>query len=110
MARAAELGHAVGNRHRDLAVGEDEVLIALDADAERTVEEVTAMLPPGTETRRERVDPTLFDGAGTAADHAHDHGDHRHDDHAHGSGGHGHAPEPGIRTLDAPSAGEEGDG
>jgi urease accessory protein len=96
MAQAAELGHAIGNRHRDLAVRDGEVLIALDADGDRTVEEVTAMAPEGTETRRELVDPTLFDGTGTT-DHDHDHGP---DSHTH---------EPGIRTLDAsgPTGGAE---
>ncbi|RXK51568.1 urease accessory protein UreE [Halorientalis pallida] len=123
MARAAELGHAVGNRHRDLAVRDGEVLIALDTDGDRTVETVEAMVPPDTEMWRERVDPTLFDDAGTAdhdhrhggGGHAHDHGDdhtHSHDDtgHSHGQGSHGHAPGTGVRTLDEPSAGEEGDG
>jgi len=119
MARAAELGHAVGNRHRDLAIRDGEALIALDTDADRTVEEVTGMLPPGAETRRELVDPTLFDDGGTADHdhggdgHAHDHGGagHTHgDDHAHGPGGHSHAPGSGIRTLDESVVDEEGDG
>ncbi|SDF55330.1 urease accessory protein UreE [Halorientalis regularis] len=118
MARAAELGHAIGNRHRDLAVRDGEVLIALDADGDRTVETVTAMVPQGTETRRERVDPTLFDGAGSADhDHGHDSDDgdghthdHGSDGHTHGPGTHDHAPGLDIRTLGEPSAGEEGDG
>mgnify|MGYP006288017597 FL=1 len=115
MARAAELGHAIGNRHRDLAVRGSEVLIALDADGDRTVEEAEAMLPPGTETRRERVDPTLFDGVGPADhDHGHSGDGHTHDhsdaDHSHGSETHSHAPGSGIRTLTEPTADEEGDG
>ncbi|AQL43753.1 hypothetical protein BV210_14025 [Halorientalis sp. IM1011] len=115
MARATELGHAVGNRHRDLAVRGDEVLIALDADGERTIEEVTAMLPAGAETRRENVDPTRFDGAGTA-DHEHGHGDDGHDHghggdgHVHGSESHSHAPGSDIRTLDESVLNEEGGG
>ncbi|WP_424018202.1 urease accessory protein UreE [Halorientalis pallida] len=112
MARAAELGHAIGNRHRDLAVRDGEVLIALEADGDRTVETVTAMVPEGTETRRERVDPTLFDGAG-ATDPDHDHGhahDHGSDGHTHGPGTHDHAPGSGIRTLDGARPDEEGDG
>lgn len=118
MARAAELGHAVGNRHRDLAVSGGEVLIALDADGDRTVEDIKAMCPPGTETRRERVDPTLFDGVGPG-DHDHSHGDehaHGHDgdghthhgDHTHRSGTQGDAPGSGRRTPDG-SPVERGD-
>jgi urease accessory protein len=118
MARAAELGHAIGNRHRDLTVRDGEVLIALDADGDRTAETVEAMVPQGTETRRERVDPTLFDGAGSADhDHGHDSDDgdghthdHGSDGHTHGPGTHDHAPGSDIRTLGEPSAGEEGDG
>jgi urease accessory protein len=116
MARAAELGHAVGNRHRDLAVRGGEVLIALDVDGDRTVEDVEAMCPPGTETHRERIDPTLFDGTGPG-DHDHSHGG---DGHAHDHGGdghahhddhaHGHAPGSGIRTLDESAVDGEGDG
>ena len=113
MARATELGHAVGNRHRDLAVRGGEVLIALDADGDRTVEEVTAMLPAGAETRREHVDPTRFDGTGTAdhdhGDDGHDHG-HGGDDHDHGPGSHSHAPGSDIRTLDESAVNEGGDG
>ncbi len=116
MARAAELGHALGNRHRDLAVRAGEVLIALDADGDRIVEDVAATCPPGTETRRERVDPTLFDGTGPS-DHDHSHGgdghthDHADDGQAQQDGhAHSHTPGSGIRTLDEPAVDGEGEG
>jgi len=86
LCRLAELGHHVGNRHVGLAVRDGEVLVALGTDGERTVEEVRELLPAGAETRRERVDPTLFDRGG-GSDHTHGHGG----DHAHGHDADGHA-------------------
>lgn len=73
MAEAVRVGYRVGNRHWDLAVRDDEVLVALGTDADRIVETVTDALPPGTTTRRERVDPALFDDA-PAVGHDHSHG------------------------------------
>jgi len=103
MAAAARLGYRVGNRHWDLAARGDEVVVALGADGERVAAEVEAALPPGARTRRETVDPTLFDDvAGTQAHtHGHDH-DHSPSEHTHGHG------DEGIRTVSDP--GEEGDG
>jgi len=99
-----ELGYQVGNRHWDLAVRDGEVLVALGTDSERKVSEIQAALPPGARTRRELVDPTLFDGSpghggadgsgdhthvptaplvdGSA--HAHEHGHDDEHDHEHG--------------------------
>lgn len=70
MAEAARLGYRVGNRHCDLAVRDDEVLVALGTDADRIVETVTDALPAGATTRREDVDPALFDDT-PAHEHSH---------------------------------------
>lgn len=109
MATAARFGYRVGNRHWDLAVRGEEVLIALGTDEDRIIETVTDTLPPGAETRREYVDPTLFDE--TPA-HGHDHGHSGHD-HSHSGRDHtgGHPHRISGHTLDdapANSAPEEG--
>lgn len=73
MAEAAQVGYRAGNRHWDLAVRGDEVLVGLGTDADRIVETVTDALPPGATTRREHVDPSVFDDA-PAHGHSHSHG------------------------------------
>lgn len=96
---ALELGHAIGNRHRDLAVRGDEALIPVADSRERTAALVAADLPDGVTTRFEAVPPTTFDDGGS--DHGHDHS-HRQDSshaaaeaHDHADDGlHGHADEP----------------
>ncbi len=103
----AQLGYQVGNRHWDLAVRDDEILVALGTDREQKLREVTSALPAGAETRREMVDPTLFDstpghGPGEADGHTHDHGEHSHDGagHTHGEdSGHSHDHGIGYRTI-----------
>lgn len=90
LTQVAALGYQIGNRHWDLAVRDGELLVALGADGERKIATLEAALPPGARTRREAVDPTLFDGT---PDHTHDTNDH---DHAHQ---HAHVPETGVRSL-----------
>lgn len=85
-ATALELGHAVGNRHWDLALREGEALFPATESRERmaaTVEE----LVPGVEYRFEAVSPGTFDD-GTPGHHGH--GGTRSIPGGHG-GGHSHA-------------------
>jgi urease accessory protein len=99
LATAAALGHELGNRHRDLAVRESEVLVALGPDAEQIRETVESAAPAGVAVRRETVDPALFDGTGA---HSHGHGGesgHTHG-HAHGDHTHEHAHHGGVHTID----------
>jgi urease accessory protein len=90
---ALALGHALGNRHWDLAVRGTEALCPVPDSRERMEATVADLLPDGVCTRFERVPPTTFDDGG--ADHSHDgHGQARgHDEqtHAHGSDGHAHS-------------------
>lgn len=119
LATLARVGYEVGNRHWDLATRDGEVLVGLGTDGDRIAETVASELPPGATTRRESVDPTLFDesvdhGHG---DEGHDHGEHSHS-HGHGTQTHSHGEahpvvKPGIdsaseRPDDDPSA-EGGD-
>lgn len=90
--RLTELGYQVGNRHWDLAVRDEEVLVALGTDSERKRREIGAALPSTVQTRRETVDPTLFDGTpghGTSESES-DEQTHSHAGHAHGPTGHTH--------------------
>lgn len=103
-----EFGYQVGNRHWDLAVRDEEIVVAVGTDGERKVREVEAALPSNARTRREMVDPTLFDGTredGDGADsndghthrsegHAIDEGGHTHEH----DGSHSHAHSTGDRT------------
>lgn len=106
---ALELGHALGNRHWDLAVRGDEALFPVPDTRARMDATVAEVLPDGVETRYESVPPTTFDDAGGDLDDEHHHGadDHSHahgdSDHAHGHD-HTHTHEDthsgGIRTID----------
>lgn len=83
LASMAELGHVVGNRHRDLAVRGGELLFPIGGSGDRIADEVRGHLPAGATTRREAVDPTLFDEGAAGADHEHgphsrSHGGHEH--------------------------------
>ncbi|MFB6107906.1 MAG: urease accessory protein UreE [Haloplanus sp.] len=107
LASLVELGHVIGNRHRNLAVRDGEVV--LPDEGEGLDAELRPHLPPGATTRRETVDPTLFDES-RAADHSHDHGDghaHGHDEEAHshddgdGHTHHGDDDHPPDHTGDA---------
>jgi len=97
---ALELGHAVGNRHWDLAVDGDRAYLPLADTRERMEDTVEPHLPDGVTVGYEEVPPTLFDeGDGTGhgdGGHSHGHGDHAHDH--------------GVRTLDPKSGGADGGG
>jgi urease accessory protein len=77
---ALELGHVVGNRHRDLAVDGDRAYLPAQR-RERLEATVRPLLPEGVTVSYEDVPPTLFDD-GEGPDHSHDH-DHGHGDHSH---------------------------
>jgi len=80
---ALQVGHALGNRHRDVAVRDDEVVVAVADSRERTERTLTDLCPDGVAVRFESVSPALFDGGP----------DHRHgDDHADGNHAHSHGP------------------
>ncbi|WP_254273409.1 urease accessory protein UreE [Haloarcula marina] len=102
---ALELGHALGNRHWDLAMRDGEALFPVPDTRERMLAAVEEDLPPGVTTRFEDVPPTTFDDDGAdhrhgGEGHTHSHDDHGHshaDGHAHShSHDHGH----GVRTID----------
>jgi urease accessory protein len=90
---ALELGHALGNRHWDLALRDSDALFPVPDTRERMRDEVADELPNGVEIRFETVPPTLFD----------DGGDNSHSDHAHGPDGHSHDGHGehthGVRTI-----------
>jgi len=94
---ALELGHAVGNKHWNLAVREREALFPVTDSKERMETAVTELLPADVPTRYEYVPPTTFDDGGV--DHTHSDGDHTHDG-GHSHGGDGHAHDHGVRTID----------
>ncbi|WP_135306208.1 urease accessory protein UreE [Haloarcula amylovorans] len=86
---ALELGHALGNRHWDLSIRDEEALFPVPDTRERMDTAVADLLPEGVTTRYERVPPTTFDDGGDHS-HAHDGTDHGHNhDHTHG-----------VRTID----------
>lgn len=94
---ALELGHAVGNRHWDLAVRDGEALVPVTDSRERMEGTVDEYLPD-VDVRYETLSPTTFDDGGSAHGghpeaHSHDHGDHSHD---HSANSHDH----GVRTID----------
>ncbi|MDT3437918.1 urease accessory protein UreE [Haloarcula sp. 1CSR25-25] len=95
---ALELGHAVGNRHWNLAVRGEEALFPVTESKTRMEATVAELLPADVPTRYEHVPPTTFDDSG--AGHTHGDGDHDASDHSHGGGGHAHAHDHGIRTID----------
>jgi urease accessory protein len=100
---ALELGHALGNRHWDLALRDGEALFPVPDSRERMDAIVRTELPAAVDHRYEAVPPTLFDADSPSSDHDHSHGDGH--DHSHGgSGGHSHSH--GVHTIDDP---EEGD-
>jgi urease accessory protein len=119
---ALELGHAVGNRHWDLAVEDGRAYLPLADTRERMEATVEPHLPDGATVGYDEVAPTLFDEGDADGDHSHSHdggnhshshGDghsHSHDSgepgHSHGRGEHSHGG--GVRTLDPNSGGDTG--
>jgi urease accessory protein len=117
---ALELGHAVGNRHWDLAVEGERAYLPLADTRERMEDTVKPHLPDGATVGYDEVAPTLFDEDGGATDqsHSHDDGGHSHDhgdgghSHGHGADGHTHSHADGghgVRTLDPKSGADGGD-
>jgi len=90
---ALEIGHALGNRHWDLAVRDTEALFPVTDSRERMETAVADLLPDGVTTRFETVSPTLFDEDGPEHDHSHDgHSHGQAGDHTHSHGdGHSHS-------------------
>jgi len=94
---ALEVGHALGNRHWDLAVQGEAALFPVPDTRERMREAVSDLLPEGVKTRFESVSPTTFDDGGSG--HAHDNQAHLHEGeshHAHAQDDHTH----GVRSVD----------
>jgi urease accessory protein len=91
---ALELGHAVGNRHWDLAVEGPHAYLPVTEDRERMEAEVRPHLPDGVTVGTDSVSPALFDDATPDHDHSHGEDGHSHDHSdsspAHGSGNSGH--------------------
>lgn len=90
-------GHALGNRHWELAVEDGTAYVPVADDYERTRSVLADALPEGTNLGRTTVDPTLFDGSTPAHGHEGDHGgSHDRDDgheHDHRHAGDGGFPE-----------------
>jgi len=113
-----ELGHAVGNRHWDLAVEGERAFLPVTEDRERMEREVEPHLPEGTTVGYESVSPALLDDGGP--DHSHGDHTHSHDaddsDHAHShdaedsSHSHGYSHDGtgthAVRSID-PDGGDE---
>jgi len=104
---ALELGHALGNRHWDLAVRDGEALFPVPDTRERMDATADELLPDAVETRYEMVPPTTFDD-GEPADHTHGGHAHGEDDHshAHGSDEHGHSADGHTHGEDDHSHGD----
>jgi urease accessory protein len=71
-----EAGHAIGNRHWELAIEDGTAYVPVADDHERTRSVLAEALPDGTQLGRESVDPGLFDGSTPAHAHGHDHDGH----------------------------------
>jgi len=91
---ALEVGHALGNRHWDMALRDGEALFPVPDSRARMTATVEEVLPAGVETSFESVPPTTFDDTGdphSADDHGHSHAA------GHGAdGGHDH----GVHTIE----------
>ncbi|KOX94017.1 urease accessory protein UreE [Haloarcula rubripromontorii] len=93
---ALALGHAVGNRHWNLAVRGEEALFPVTESKARMEATVADLLSGDVPMRYERVPPTTFDDDGVD----HTHGDGGHDASGHSHSGSGHAHDHGVRTID----------
>lgn len=76
-ATALELGHAVGNRHWDMAIRDGEAVFPVPDTRERMAAAVEELLPDAP-YRFEAVPPGTFDDG--TPEHSHSHGGHSHDD------------------------------
>ncbi|ELZ61164.1 MULTISPECIES: urease accessory protein UreE [unclassified Haloferax] len=100
---ALALGHALGNRHLNLAVRGDEILVAVTDSRDRLEEIIDDHLTDAS-LRYETVSPTTFDDGGAAPhDHAHSHGSDEHTpSHSHDGDGHSHSHESRPRPFGRP--------
>lgn len=91
---ALALGHAVGNRHWNLAVQGSEVLFPVFDSRDRMESTIENLLPDDVGTHYEPVSPATFDGS--EPDHTHNDSTHEHThgpavgDHNHSGGDDGH--------------------
>lgn len=86
---AVALGHAVGNRHWDMAIRDDAVLFPATESRERMESTVETHLPAGATVAYEEVSPATFDGDGPGHGPGHTHSHDREvsgDDSSHGGG------------------------
>jgi urease accessory protein len=98
---AAAFGHAVGNRHWDMAVRGTAVLFPTTDDRERMERFVREAAPPGAALDYEHVPPTTFDDGGAGHGPA---------GHSHGPGGEhagGHGDSPSLTGDDARGHGDD---
>ncbi|MDS0260684.1 urease accessory protein UreE [Haloarcula sp. S1CR25-12] len=93
---ALELGHALGNRHWNLALRDGEALFPVPDSRDRMDATVAELLPDGVETRYESVPPTTFDDADDGHAHGGDGHSHGGDGHSHDGAGHSH----GVHTIE----------
>ena len=87
---ALELGHAVGNRHWDLAVEGSRAYLPVTESRGRMEAKVRPHLPDGVTVGTDSVSPALFDDATPDHDHSHGGNDDDGRDHSHGEDGHSH--------------------
>ena len=87
------LGHALGNRHRQIAIEGSHAYLPLSGDRDRLLERIEPHLPAGAVLDDGRVSPALFDDEATT----HPRGDHAAGEHGHRNTGdvHNHAVHPG---------------
>jgi urease accessory protein len=93
-AAAVRFGHALGNRHRDLAVRAGRALVPAGSDGGASESALRDALPDGTPIDRTTVPPSVFDDAGGwggGGGHEHDHG-HDHERAGNHRGDHDHEP------------------
>ncbi len=90
---ALEIGHALGNRHWDLAVRGSTALFPVTDDRTRMDTAIDGLVPEDVHTQYVTVSPTIFDDA-AGPDHGHNHGGGDHS-HSHGGGDHGHSHDDG---------------
>jgi urease accessory protein len=97
---AVALGHAVGNRHRDLAVVDNRVLVRAEQDSDRLESLLAEHLPEGATTARTTVPPSAFDSntghtghTHAPSDHSHTSSDHHADEHTDQSHSHNRSEE-----------------
>ncbi len=82
---ALEIGHALGNRHWDLAVRGSTALFPVSDDRTRMDTAIDGLVPDDVRTQYVTVSPTIFDDV-AGPDHGHSHDDHERNhthDHSH---------------------------